>query len=394
MDYFKNIRILALEQATVVPYLTYRLAQDGMEVIRIEHPVLCDPNRKIGSDVLGEELMNSYYLCINAGKKAVTLNLAEEEGRALLRSLVSKSDVFVTNQLPRNYTKLGIDYDTLKEARPDLVWVGVTGFGPENNEAAYDPILQARSGLMEMTGEPGETPQTIGVPLPDMGTSEHAYGLIMKALLARQLSGRGERIDLSMFQSSVSWLTVPIALTASFGERVTRRGNSHAFFCPVHVYRTRDGFIYVAMGNDRQWKAFASLEPFRALDKPEYELNNGRLQDAENLHRAIESVTAEHPTAELIDLLNGIRVPVSEIKEIPDVIQDPLVEKSLLTSVDPRTSRRLVLSPPPHMTPFLDNSGRELSFPPRHGEHNGEVYGGLLGLSGAEMGEMKERGVF
>jgi formyl-CoA transferase len=364
-----------------------------MEVIRIEHPVHCDPNRKIGFDVLGEELMNAYYLCINAGKKAITLNLAEDDGRELFHSLVEKSDVFITNQLPRNYRKLGIDYETLKKVRPDLIWLGVTGFGPEINEGAYDPILQARSGLMEMTGEPGETPHTIGIPLPDMGASEHAYGLIMKALLARHMSGEGERIDLSMFESSVSWLTVPIALTASFGEHVSRRGNSHSFFCPVNVYRTRDGFIYVAVGNDRQWKALASLEPFKELDKPEYELNNGRLQDVENLHRAIESITSNHPTAYLIELLNSITVPVSEIKEIPDVIRDPLVKKRLLTSLDPKTSKRLILSPPPYRTRFLEESGQALSFPPRHGEHNREVYGDLLGLSDSQLEKMGETGV-
>ncbi len=393
MDCFSQVRILALEQATVVPYLTYRLAQDGMQVIRIEHPLHCDPNRRIGSDVLGEELMNSYYLCINAGKKAITLNLADGDGRALLRSLVGKSDVFITNQLPRNYSKLGIDYHTLKEVKPDLVWVGVTGFGPEINEGAYDPILQARSGLMEMTGEPEETPQTIGIPLPDMGASEHAYGLIMKALLARQLSGRGERIDLSMFESSVSWLTVPIGLSASFGKHVTRRGNSHAFFCPVHVYKTRDGFIYVAVGNDRQWEALVSLEPFQELAKPEYKLNNGRLENAENIHQAIEAVTIEYSSEYLIDLLKGITVPVSEIRKISDVIQDPLVKKRLLTSVDPRTSKRLVLCPPPHMTPFLEETGQELSFPPRHGEHNGEVYSELLGLSDSQLEKMRARGL-
>ncbi len=155
MEFLKNITILSLEQATVVPYLTFRLAQDGMKIIRLEHPVYGDPNRMIGENVLGEERMNAYFLCINAGKKAVTLNLAEPEGQKIFRLLIEKLnvDIFTTNQLPKNYKKLGIDYDALKSLKPDLIWLGVTGFGPDNNEAAYDPILQARSGLMEMTGE-------------------------------------------------------------------------------------------------------------------------------------------------------------------------------------------------------------------------------------------------
>ena len=187
MESLRNLKVLSLEQATVVPYLTYRLAMDGMEVIRLEHPVYGDPNRMIGDNVLNEERMNAYFLCINAGKKALTLNLAEPKGQELLQTLIKQLDVdiFVTNQLPRNYQKLGIDYETLKAAKEDIIWMGVTGFGPDSDEGAYDPILQARSGLMELTGEPDGDPQVLGIPLPDMGTSEHAYGLLMKALFNR-----------------------------------------------------------------------------------------------------------------------------------------------------------------------------------------------------------------
>ena len=234
MDLFSDLTVLSLEQATVLPYLTYRLAHDGMNVIRLEHPVYGDPNRLIGANVLKEERMNAYYLCINAGKKALTLNLAEEEGQSIFRSLIQNLnvDIFATNQLPRNYRKLGIDYESLKALKSDIIWLGVTGFGPDSNEAAYDPILQARSGLMELTGEPESDPQVIGIPLPDMGTSEHAYGLLMKALYKRQTIGEGSCINLSMFESSVSWLTVPITFTASFDQMITRRGNTMNFSPP------------------------------------------------------------------------------------------------------------------------------------------------------------------
>ncbi|MFW6055413.1 MAG: CoA transferase, partial [Thermodesulfobacteriota bacterium] len=206
---FKNITVLALEQALVIPYLTYRLAQDGIRVIRLERPDFGDPNRMIGADVLGEPRMNTYYLCVNAGKKALTLDLAKPEAREIFRGLVRKlpADIFVTNQLPKNYEKLGIAYELLQEIKPDIIWLGVTGFGPQSNEPAYDPILQARSGLMEMTGEPDGDPQVLGVPLPDMGSSEHAYGLLMKALFKREATGQGSRIDLAMFESSLSWQT-------------------------------------------------------------------------------------------------------------------------------------------------------------------------------------------
>ena len=395
MELFKNLTVLSLEQATVLPYLTFRLAQDGMQVIRLEHPVYGDPNRMIGDNVLSEERMNAYFLCINAGKKDLTLNLAEPEGQKIFHALVQdlKVDIFATNQLPKNYKKLGIDYDTLKSLRPDIIWLGVTGFGPDSNEGAYDPILQARGGLMELTGEGGEDPQVVGIPLPDMGTSEHAYGLLMKALYQRQVTGEGSCINMAMFESTVSWLTVPITLTASFGKTISRRGNTHEFFCPCSVYQTRNGYLYMAVGNDRQWKAMVSQDIFKSLDSPAYEKNAGRIGDVQKLNAAINSITKNYSSEELIDLLTSITVPVSKIQTVSEVVADPLVEKKLLYAQDPVSGTKITLAPPPNMTPFLEASERRLSFPPRFGENNQEIYGRKLGYSDEALADLKEKGI-
>jgi crotonobetainyl-CoA:carnitine CoA-transferase CaiB-like acyl-CoA transferase len=394
MQFLRDLTVLSLEQATVVPYLTFRLATDGVEIIRLEHPIYGDPNRMIGHNVLNEERMNAYYLCINAGKKALTLNLGVAEGRDLLYRLVKELDIdiFVTNQLPRNYEKLGIDYDNLASVKPDIIWLGVTGFGPDSNEAAYDPILQARSGLMALTGEADGEPQVIGIPLPDMGTSEHAYGLLMKALFKRAVTGEGSRIDLAMFESSVSWLTVPITMTASFGKQITRRGNTHEFFSPVSVYQTKDGFVYLAVGNDRQWKSMVSQKLFKSLDKPEYEKNQGRIAQVEDLNRALNEITRKHTSAELIDLFTAITVPIGEIKSVAEVIQDPLTAKRLLYARDPVSGIEITLAPPPNMTPFLAANERRMTFPPRFGENNCEIYG-RIGCTQADLDRLKDNGV-
>jgi formyl-CoA transferase len=395
MNLFNDLTVLSLEQATVLPYLTYRLAQDGIRVIRLEHHIHCDPNRMIGANVLGEERMNAYFLCINAGKKALTLNLGEPEAREMFLALIQRLpvDIFATNQLPRNYAKLGIDYDSLKKVKPDIIWLGVTGFGPEINEGAYDPILQARSGLMELTGEAEGDPQVLGIPLPDMGTSEHAYGLLMKALYRRRVTGEGSCIHLSMFESSVSWLTVPITFSASFNKPISRRGNTHEFFCPVSVYPTRDGFVYLAVGNDRQWKALVSLAMFNSLDQLEYEKNAGRIAAVRELNRSISAITAQIHSDELLDRLRSITVPASKIHTIREVVSDPLVERRLLFATDPATGKRITLAPPPYTTPFVEQSGRELSFPPRFGQHNAEIYGRVLGRSASDLSEMKAKGL-
>jgi formyl-CoA transferase len=349
----------------------------------------------IGENILGEKRMNAYFLCINGGKKAITLNLAESEGKRLLRSLIEELqvDIFATNQLPRNYEKLGIDYDTMKAIKPDIIWLGVTGFGPDNNEAAYDPILQARSGLMELTGETEGDPQVLGIPLPDMGTSEHAYGLLMKALYRRQVGGEGTCIHLSMFESSVSWLTVPITFAGSFGRHITRRGNTHEFFCPVSVYRTKNGYVYFAVGNDRQWKSLVSCEPFKEMDRPEYEKNEGRIRNVAHINEEINRVTKNLTSEHLIEMFNAITLPISKIKAIQEVVEDPLVKRRLLYAEDRKTGTKIILAPPPHMTPFLEMRNRNLSFPPRFGENNREVFGDGLGYTDEQLSRLKDEGI-
>jgi formyl-CoA transferase len=226
-----------------------------------------------------------------------------------------------------------------------------------------------------------------------MGTSEHAYGLVMKALFKRQATGEGSCINLSMFESSVSWLTVPITFTASFNQTISRRGNTHEFFAPVSVYQSKNGYVYLAVGNDRQWKSMVSQEMFSSLDKPEYEKNEGRIGDVGNLNKAINAIAQNYTAEELIELFTSITVPIGKIKNIGEVLSDPLVDRRLLFSKDPVTGKQITLAPPPHMTLFLEQSNRQLSFPPRFGEQNQEIYGRKLGYSDDDLSTLQEKGI-
>jgi len=385
----ENITVLSLEQATTLPFLTYRLACDGARVIRLENPQRPDPNRFVGRKVLAEEGMNSYFLPNNCGKEAITLNLGAEEGQAILRDLIVKLevDIFACNQRPRSYARLGIAYETLQAVKPDLIWVGITGFGPEHDEAAYDPILQAKSGFMELTGEPDGPPMVFGLPMVDLGAGEHGYGQIMKALYHRAITGQGMRLDISMLQSAVSWLVNPIMLTYALKEPVTRRGNTHQFFAPVSVYPTRDGYVYLAVGNDRQWAAITDTPAFAHLARPDYERNAGRIAGGQQLNRHMAEVLQGMTTNEALELFQSRGVPVSRVDTIADVAADALVKTRLIHISDSYSDLVITLPGPPV------GAAPPLTFPPRLGEHNEQLYGQVLGYKAERLADLRQRGI-
>ncbi len=395
-DLFRNLTVLSLEQALSLPFLTYRLVLEGARVIRLENPRRPDPNRYVGENVLGEEGMNTYYLPYNAGKESITLNLASEEGRAILHELIVRLpvDIFACNTLPKNYAKLGIDYETLRQLRPDIIWVGITGYGPEVNEPAYDPILQARSGFMDLTGEPDGPPQVFGLPMVDLGAAEHAYGQVMKALYRRAVTGEGSRIDISMFRSAVSWMVIPVMMARSFGQVIRRRGNTHAFFAPVSVYPTADNsYVYLAVGSDQQWERVTQLPGFEHLAREEYRRNAGRIAAKEQLNREIAEITRTRTSEELMSLFASIGVPIARVQTVADVVEDPHVVPYLIRTRDSLTGAELTLAPPVVLTSYLREQELRLPFPPRLGEHNTKVYGEVLGYDAEQLAALRERGV-
>ena len=381
-----GVTVLSLEQATTLPFLTYRLACDGARVIRVENAERPDPNRFVGREVLPEPGMRSYFLPNNCGKEAITLNLGHSEGRAILKELIAKLrvDVFACNQRPRSYARLGIEPATLTAVKRDLIWLGITGFGPEHDEAAYDPVLQARSGFMELTGEPDGTPLVFGLPMVDLGAAEHGYGEVMKALYRRATTREGTRIDISMLRSAVSWMVAPVALS-SLGERVTRKGNRHQFFAPVAVHRTRDSHVYLAVGNDQQWAALTALPGFGRLARPEYAANAGRIDDVERLDRELAACFASLTSDEALDSLRRAGVPVSRVSTLADVMVDRFVAGTLVEVTDLRSGLRIALPAPPAGGPPA------LSFPPRLGEHNEKIYREALGLGPRQLAELQQR---
>lgn len=392
---YRDITVLSLEQALALPYGTYRLVQEGMRVIRIESPLRGDPNRYVGDEALGESGMNSYFLPVNAGKESITLNLKEEEGKRILYDLIRSLnvDIFASNQIPRNYAKLGIHYQTLREVKEDLIWVGLTGYGSDVFEPAYDPVIQAECGLIEINGEPERSPMNIGVPIVDMGAGEHVYGQVMKALFEKKLTGEGKRVDVSLFESGLSWLGTHLPMTMSFDTEISRRGNTHQFFAPVCLYETKDGWVYIAIGNDRQWESLVSLGEYQHLDKAEYKTNSGRCGDSEHIIREIQKVVREKTGEELVAQMRSAGVVAGKARTLSEVSNDTMVQGKKLTTKDVRTDTEIALGSAPLITPYLESVRRRLPFPPRLGEHNEAIYGGNLGMSENRIAELKERGM-
>lgn len=379
-DLFRGLTVLSVEQAMALPFLTMRLAAEGMRVVRVENPPRGDPNRWVGRELApGESGMGTYYLPNNLGKQAITLNLATEAGRALLHRLIRELpvDIFATNLRPRSVARLGIDAPTLQAIQPELIWVGISGFGPDHDEPAYDPILQARAGFMDLTGEPDGSPLVFGLPMVDLGAAEHAYGQVMRALYRRAVGGSGAVIEISMFHSALAWMAAPVMLAASFDEPQTRRGNRHPFFAPVSVYPTADGHVYLAVGNDEQWKRLVAMPGFEILAAPERDRNAARLAGVEALDETIAEIAHRQTTSELLASLRAAGVPAAPVQRIDQVCADPLLADRIVRAQDPVTGREVRVPAPPVVTEYLRENGLQMSFPPRLGEHNESIFGGL-----------------
>jgi crotonobetainyl-CoA:carnitine CoA-transferase CaiB-like acyl-CoA transferase len=174
---------------------------------------------------------------------------------------------------------------------------------------------------------------------------------------------------------------------------VTRRGNTHEFFAPVSVYETKDGYAYIALGNDRQWETLTKIPGFESLSKKEYERNAGRIADVENLNRAINAITKRFTTEQLIEIFNKATIPISKVNTIEEVVEDPYVKPNLIWAKDPKTGVQIAVAPAPYNLPYLKSINRTLRFPPRFGEQNAEILGGLLGYSAAQLKEFKEKNI-
>ncbi|HEY5896779.1 MAG TPA: CoA transferase [Burkholderiales bacterium] len=394
----KRRTILSLEQALSMPYATLRFAQLGWRVIRIEalgagKGLPGDPNRYIGKRVVDED-RRSYYIAPNVGKEAIALNLKTAEGREALKRLVKglNADVFCCNTVPERYKALGIDYPTLSAVKPDLIWAGISALGPEYPDVpGYDPVVQAMAGYVELTGDPNGTPVLCGVPVIDLKAGDEVYANVMLALAERAETGRGREINVSMLQAAASWLITTLPLIDFDCEpwEITRAGNEHRKFVPTNVYPVRDGFLYMAIGSDVQWRRLTTERPrFASLATEERVTNEGRIRDRPKLQRDIAALTATMTAEEMIAELRAAGVPHARINGVAAVRELEALKNRLTLTATPE-GKRVRMQP---MAVDLPEASREFRFPPKYGEHTRPVLR-EAGFSDAECGALAAAGV-
>lgn len=401
-----GIRVLDLSRVLAGPWAGQMLGDLGADVIHVERPGTGDESRSFGPPFLkaadGSDTAGSaMYLSANRNKRSVTINIASVEGQALVRELAAQSDVLIENYKVGDLARYGLDYGSLSAANPRLVYCSITGFGqfgPYRDRGGYDPMIQALSGIMSITGDPddapGGGPMKAGPSIVDMTTGLYASIAILAALRKRdQETGRGQQIDLALLDCGfalTSHLAQIYAVTGASPGRVGTRGYGGA---PGGGFRCADGHIMVAPGNDRLYAAFVAVlgRPELATD-PRFAANRDRLINRKLLVELCEAETRKHKVEDLYAALTAAGVPAAPIRELEDVFTDPqIVARGMVVEATHAQGGEVTLLANPIR--FSDTPIEAYRAPPGVGDDTSEILGGLLGLDADAIAGLRDRKV-
>ncbi|MFC1458254.1 CaiB/BaiF CoA transferase family protein [Microvirga arabica] len=387
----QGINVLDLSRVLAGPWCTQTLADLGADVWKIEEPTKGDDTRSwMPPEINGE---STYFLCCNRSKKSVAIDMKGPEGQAIVRRLAEKADVLVENFRKGALERFGLGYEQLSAINPRLIYCSISGYGRTGSradEAGYDFAIQAESGLMAITGEPDGSPMKHGVAITDIVTGMNATQAILAALLAREKTGQGQLIDVSLFDSAVALLANVGSGHLATGGEPRRYGNAHATVVPYQLFDTADGVLALAVGNDLQFKNLC----LQVLERPDlwadeqYQKNRDRALNRSTLIPALAEVFHERGTADWVRLLKQAGVPAGQVRRVSEVFSSPEVaERELVAEVPDRQHGTLRLTASP-----LRLSGtpvRPPVAPPRLGEHTSQVLKRELGMSEEDIRRIK-----
>lgn len=389
-----GFRVLDLTRILAGPYCSMVLGDLGADVIKIERPGSGDDTRSWGPPFADGE--SAYFLCINRNKRSVTVNLTDPEGVRIVRELARRSDVVMENFLPGKADELGLGYAALSAENPRLVYASITGFGPDGPSAqtpGYDAMVAARGGLMGITGEEEGSPVKVGVALTDVTTGLFAHGAILAALLARQRTGRGQKIDVSLLESQVAVL-INIASSYLIGGKEARRwGTAHESIVPYQAFKTADGHLTIGAGNDRLFARLCTLLGLPELvEDPRFLHNAERVANRSQLIPLLRERFLRRGTAAWLKELETAGVPHAPINTMAQVFSDPQVlHRGMVQEVRHPTAGTIKLVGIP-----VKYNGTPASIrlpPPTLGQHTDEVLGSLLGFDAPTIQSLRQRGV-
>jgi len=402
---YEGLRVLDLSRVLAGPWATQILADLGADVVKIEQPEKGDDTRLWGPPYLTDRDGNptresAYYLCTNRNKRSVAIDLTRREGQELIRRLAAQSDVLVENFRVDGLKKYGLDYPSLAGVNDRLVYCSITGFGqtgPMRGRGGYDLLIQAMGGLMSITGlpddQPGGGPVKVGVAVADVFTGLYSTIAIQAALAHRQATGRGQHIDMALFDTQAAVLANQAMNTLLSGVSPGRMGSAHPNVVPYQAFATATGHIVLAIGNDTQFQRFCTVADTPELaDDPRFATNQARIAHRADLIPMIADILAGRPSAEWIDALEQARVPCGPINAVGDVFAEPQAEsRTLVRTLD----HALGVTIPTVANP-MRFSEAEIAYhrpPPLLGQHTEEVLTQHLGLAPADIAALAEAGV-
>lgn len=393
----KGVTVLDITRVVAGPFCSMLLADLGATVIKVEHPDDPDYARTFPPFVSGEEGdFSAFFAQFNRNKLGITLNMKTEEGRALLKTLVRRADVLVENFRPGTMEKLGLGYEVLAKENPRLVYTAISGFGrtgPNSSRPAYDNTGQAAGGLWSMNGYPDMPPVRVGTIIGDLAASLYAAIGTLAALREAEHSGQGQVVDISQQDSVLTLTENAVVRYTTAGEVATPLGNDHPFVRPYGQFPCKDGFVFFGGYTDKFWRITCEMfgEPEFA-DDPEIDTMEKRFDPVVAERRVkpiLERWFRDHTKAELEELA-GDRIPLSAIKTIAEVVEDPhIAAREMIVSVPVAGKLVRMFGLPVKLS---STPGNPCAKAPRPGEHNAFVYGRLAGLSAEEVERLAETG--